>query len=117
MKHIKKLTEQTNEKPSLEEMAKFLIKSLERDYRSLPHTVGTPHFEYKEDVRDAKPGVVVSQYSDFFFILKGSMELMHLPIAEVLLNRPYSGKLYASRQDGLLQIRISGFTVKSMMKG
>jgi hypothetical protein len=117
MKHIKKLTESTDNKPSLEEMANFLIKSFQRDYKMLPHTVGTPHFEYKDDVRDAKPGVVVSQYSDFFFILGQSMESMDLPIAEILLGKPYRGKLYASKQDGLLQIRISGFTVKSMMKG
>lgn len=96
-------------------MANFLIKSLEKDYKELPHTVGRPYFEYKEDVRDARPGVVVSQYSDFFFIIGPSMESRDLPIAEVLLEKPYSGKLYASRQDGLLQIRISGFDVKRMM--
>lgn len=112
MKHIRKINEANN--PSLEELANNLIKMLEDEYKSLPHTVGRPVFEWEDDLREARSGKVVSQYGDFFFIIGRSVESMDLPILEVLLRSPFNGKLYASRQDNLLQIRISGYTANKL---
>jgi len=100
----------------MKEKANILIKAFEVAYKQLPHTVGTPYFEYSDDIRDAKPGMVVSQYGDFFFIMPPRIGKLELPILEVLLEKPFNGHLYQSGYDHQLQVRISGFVADKMMK-
>ena len=92
--------------------AEVLIKAFTKAYKELPHTVGTPLFEYSDDIRDAKPGIVVSQYNDFFFILPPRIGKLELPILEVLLEKPFNGHLYQSGYDHQLQVRISGYNIE-----
>lgn len=98
----------------MKDKANILIETFEKAYKELPHTVGVPLFRYSNDIRDSKPGIVVSQYSDFFFILPPRIEKIDLPILEVLLSRPFNGVLYQSNYDHQLQIRISGYIVDKL---
>lgn len=100
----------------MKEKAEFLIKAFVKAYKELPHTVGTPVFQFSEDIRDAKPGVVVTQYGDFFFIMPPRIGKLELPILEVLLEKPFNGHLYQSGYDHQLQIRVSGYDVEKLMK-
>lgn len=100
----------------LKVQALTLIDHFTKAYKELPHTVGTPVFQFSEDIRDAKPGVVVSQYGDFFFIMPPRIGKLELPILEVLLEKPFNGHLYQSGHDHQLQIRVSGYDVQKLMK-
>jgi hypothetical protein len=100
----------------MKDKAEFLIKAFTKVYKELPHTVGTPYFQYSEDIRDAKPGMVVTQYGDFFFIMPPRIGKLELPMLEVLLNKPFNGHLYQSGYDHQLQVRVSGYDVEKLMK-
>ncbi len=113
MKHIKIFNESHQDK--LKQKAEFLIDAFQTSWRNLPNTVGRYQFTYSYDIRDAKPGVVVSQYGDFFFIMPSRISKLELPLLEVLLNGPFNGSLYQSNHDHQLQVRISGFDVERMM--
>ena len=93
-----------------------LIDNFTKAYKELPHTVGTPVFQFSEDIRDAKPGMVVTQYGDFFFIMPPRIGKLELPILEVLLEKPFNGHLYQSGYDHQLQVRVSGYDVQKLMK-
>lgn len=93
-----------------------LIDHFTKAYKELPHTVGTPVFQFSEDIRDAKPGTVVTQYGDFFFIMPPRIGKLELPILEVLLEKPFNGHLYQSGYDHQLQVRVSGYDVEKLMK-
>ena len=98
----------------MKDKAEFLIRAFQKAYKQLPHTVGTPLFQFSEDIRDAKPGTVVSQYGDFFFIIPPRIGKLELPILEVLLEKPFNGHLYQSNFDHQLQVRISGYDVEKI---
>lgn len=93
-----------------------LIDHFTKAYKELPQTVGTPVFQFSEDIRDAKPGMVVTQYGDFFFIMPPRIGKLELPILEVLLEKPFNGHLYQSGYDHQLQVRVSGYDVQKLMK-
>jgi len=108
MKHINQIDE--GFEISRKELAEQLIQIFQQKYKSHPNTFGSVVFEWEDDVREARPGKVVSQYNDIFFILVRSIKSRDLPIVQILLEKPFYGELYASQQDGLLQIRVSGYT-------
>jgi hypothetical protein len=107
MKHLKNINEENQ--ISRKELAEQMIRIFEQKYKSHPSSFGSVSFEWEDDLRKARPGKVVSQYNDIFFILARSLKSRDLPIVEVLLGKPFDGELYTSQQDGLLQVRISGF--------
>ena len=100
----------------MKDKAELLIKAFVKIYKELPHTVGTPLFKFSEDIRDAKPGTVVTQYGDFFFIMPSRIGKLELPLLEVLLSEPFGGHLYQSNYDHQLQIRVSGYNVEKLIK-
>jgi len=100
----------------MKDKAEFLIKAFTKAYKENPDSFGTPVFEFSEDIRDAKPGTVVTQYGDFFFIMPSRISNLELPILQVLLSRPFNGTLYQSNYDHQLQIRVSGYDVEKLMK-
>ena len=113
MKHLKVFNE--SHENSLKQKAEFLIDAFQIAFKNLPGSIGRYQFTYSSDIRDAKPGIVVSQYGDFFFIMPSRISKLELPILEVLLSEPFNGGLYQSNHDHQLQIRISGYDVERMM--
>lgn len=112
MKHLKGIFESHEEK--LRNQAEALISAFSQAWRQHESTIGSYNFRYSDDIRDAKPGVVVSQYGDFFFILPHKITKLELPILDILLDEPFDGNLYSSRQDNKLQVRVSGFRAEEM---
>ena len=106
MKHLKRMNEA--KEISRKKLAEQLIQIFEEKYRSHPSS-GRFVFQWESNLNEAEPGKVVSQYGDIFFILPRSIRSLHLPIVEILLGAPFRGDLYASQQDMLLQVRVSGF--------
>ena len=98
----------------MKEKADVLIKAFTKAYKENPYTVGTPVFEFSEDIRDAKPGTVVSQYGDFFLIMPSRISELELPILDILLTKPFNGVLYQSNYDHQLQVRVSGYDVSKL---
>ena len=98
----------------MKDKADVLIKAFTKAYKENTYTVGTPVFEFSEDIRDAKPGKVVSQYGDFFFIIPSRITKLELPMLDILLNEPFNGSLYQSNYDHQLQIRVSGYDVNKL---
>ena len=98
----------------MKEKAELLIKAFTKAYKENPYTIGTPVFEFSEDIRDAKPGTVVSQYGDFFLIMPSRISELELPILDILLTKPFNGVLYQSNYDHQLQVRVSGYDVSKL---
>jgi len=98
----------------MKEKAEVLIKAFTKAYKENPYTIGTPVFEFSEDIRDAKPGTVVSQYGDFFLIMPSRISELELPILDILLTKPFNGVLYQSNYDHQLQVRVSGYDVSKL---
>ena len=98
----------------MKEKAEVLIKAFTKAYKENPYTIGTPVFEFSEDIRDAKPGTVVSQYGDFFLIMPSRISELELPILDILLTKPFNGVLYQSNYDHQLQVRVSGYDVNKL---
>ena len=98
----------------MRDKAELLIKSFTKAYKENPYTVGTPVFEFSEDIRDAKPGTVVTQYGDFFLIMPSRISELELPILDILLTKPFNGVLYQSNYDHQLQVRVSGYDVSKL---
>ncbi len=98
----------------MKEKAELLIKAFTKAYKENPYTIGTPVFEFSEDIRDAKPGTVVSQYGDFFLIMPSRISELELPILDILLTKPFNGVLYQSNYDHQLQVRVSGYDVNKL---
>jgi len=94
--------------------AEILIKAFEKAYKEHPDSIGRVTFEYSDDIRDAKPGKLVSQYGDFFFIMPSRISALEASIVDILLHRPFEGVLYQSNYDHQLQIRVSGFNVEKL---
>jgi hypothetical protein len=114
MKNLKKFNESTFNK--LKEHGEFLVNKIVYDYKQREDTVGRPILTYKELTRSVDTYDVVSQYGDFFIIMPTNIKSTDLPLIDLLLNRPYSGNMYTSRQDNRIQIRISGYDVEKMYK-
>ena len=98
----------------MRDKAELLIKAFTKAYKENPYTVGTPVFEFSEDIRDAKPGTVVTQYGDFFFIMPSRITKLEMPMLDILLNAPFNGSLYQSNYDHQLQVRVSGYDVNKL---
>ena len=98
----------------MKEKAELLIKAFTKAYKENPYTIGTPVFEFSENIRDAKPGTVVSQYGDFFLIMPSRISELELPILDILLTKPFNGVLYQSNYDHQLQVRVSGYDVSKL---
>ncbi len=98
----------------MKEKAELLIKAFTKAYKENPYTVGTPVFKFSEDIRDAKPGTVVTQYGDFFLIMPSRISELELPILDILLTKPFNGVLYQSNYDHQLQVRVSGYDVNKL---
>ena len=107
MKHLKRMNEA--KEISRKKLAEQLIQIFEEKYRAHPSSSGRFGFQWESNLNEAEPGKVVSQYGDIFFILPRAIRSLHLPIVEILLGAPFKGDLYASQQDMLLQVRVSGF--------
>ena len=97
------------------ERAQVLIDAFTKAYKEHPDTVGTVIFEYEDDIRNAKPGKVVTQYGDFFVIMPPRITNIELPILDILLSKPFDGVLYQSNFDHQLQIRISAYNIENKL--
>lgn len=126
MKHINKFNK-LNEEMSVAGdslvLGNFLCNKLMREYNT--QRTGTRHhvgLKYYDDFNDRQKDEqnrliyagVESQYSDFFVILPTSLQYDDMRFLQLLLDDPYSGRLYVSRSDNRMQVRISGYKVVEM---
>lgn len=102
----------------------YLCDRIVREYKNRPDTFGRPIMKFYDNLNnrleDEENGLVSMGvemcYGDFFIILQKNITSMDLPFLDIVLKRPYNGKLYVSTYDNRMQIRISGYNIENMYK-